>query len=262
MHSYAQTIIQLYNELQSEGYSNSDLIIIRNTYDLAKSIFTGHFQPSGKIFISHGVGTASILASRKLPIHLIAAGLIHNVYLKGDFGDGIRGISKSRRNYLKHIIGKEVEEYVAGFATMRWNLEVISTISDKIDELSLIDRDIILLHLADHLEHLLDLDVLYFNETGSQQYINTTHFGVELAKKLGFIDLAIELERIGKEVKMGKIPAELITQHKESFTIAPKSYRKRLSVLLFQEFNHLRSIIKIRKMRKLLMTAKESFNKV
>ncbi len=88
MHSYAQTNIQLFNQLRQDGYSDADLILVRNAYELAMVLFTGRFQPSGKSFIAHVVGTASILAWLRLPAPVVAAGLLHNVYENGDFGDG------------------------------------------------------------------------------------------------------------------------------------------------------------------------------
>ena len=67
MHSYARTNIQLFNQLRQEGYSNTDLRSVRDAYELAMVLFTGRFQPSGRPFVTHVVGTASILASLRLP---------------------------------------------------------------------------------------------------------------------------------------------------------------------------------------------------
>ena len=63
---YAQTNIQLFNQLRRDGYSKTDLDLVRDAYELAMVLFSGRFQPSGKSFIAHVVGTASILASRSV----------------------------------------------------------------------------------------------------------------------------------------------------------------------------------------------------
>jgi hypothetical protein len=39
---YAQTNIQLFNQLHREGYSKAELNLIRNAYELARQLSTGH----------------------------------------------------------------------------------------------------------------------------------------------------------------------------------------------------------------------------
>ena len=73
MHAYAQTNVQLFNQLQSEGYSARDRELVRLAYEFAMGLFTGLFLPSGKTFIDHLVGTASILTSLHVPVEVVAA---------------------------------------------------------------------------------------------------------------------------------------------------------------------------------------------
>ncbi len=58
--TYAQTNIQLFNQLRLAQYSEADLNYLCNIYDFALQIFTGCLRGSGKPFLSHLVGTASI----------------------------------------------------------------------------------------------------------------------------------------------------------------------------------------------------------
>src|SRR5208282_2979363 len=81
MHTYAQTNIQLINQLRGESYATSDLRVVVDSYELAALLLTGRFRASGKTFIAHLVGTASILGSLHAPAPLVAAGLLHAVYL-------------------------------------------------------------------------------------------------------------------------------------------------------------------------------------
>ena len=261
-HSYAQTIIQLYNQLRLNGYSDADMVLVRNAYELAMLLFSGRFQPSGKTLISHGVGTASILTSLRLPGEVVAAGLIHNAYQNGDFGDGKRFISKTKRKYVRQAVGKEVEEYVARFATLKWKPENISTIRDEVNELNPVDRNTVLIRLADHLEHLLDLDALYYKDIGRKRYTTDTHILGEVAESLGFPNLADEIRESYKETKLAKIPVEFTPEHSESFVIPPLSYRKRLSVLLLERFYHLGSVLKLRGMTRSLASVWKEKNKV
>ena len=91
MHTYAQTNIQLFNQLQREGYGAADLEAVARAYDLAIALTTGRFRASGKTFIAHLVGTAGILGSLKAPGPLVVAGLLHAAYAAGDFGDDQSG---------------------------------------------------------------------------------------------------------------------------------------------------------------------------
>src|ERR1700676_5647271 len=97
MQHYAQTNIQLFNQLHRKGYSESDLARVSAAYAFAARVFTGCFRPSGKVFLAHLVGTGSILAELHRPIATIAAGLLHSVYTHGEFGDGARGLSEGKR---------------------------------------------------------------------------------------------------------------------------------------------------------------------
>lgn len=112
MHSYAQTNIQLFNQINSEGYSKEDLVCISNAYNLAITLFPCYYRPSGKTFIAHLVGTASILASLHAPITIVVAALIHAIYAEGDFGSWTKGISNAKRERVRRVVGKEAEEYV------------------------------------------------------------------------------------------------------------------------------------------------------
>ena len=58
---YAQSILELLNRLYRDGYDRSDLCLARDAYLLAMHAFTGLGRPSGKLFIDHAVGTASVL---------------------------------------------------------------------------------------------------------------------------------------------------------------------------------------------------------
>lgn len=247
IHLYAQTKIQLFNQLINDGYSSTELVCIHNAYKLSVRLFTGRFQSSGKDFIAHGVGAASILSSLRLPAEVVAAGLIHNIYMNGDFGYRQVGISDAKRKYIKKALGEKVEEYVYRFNKFhdsRWNPSTIRAICDDLEALGPIERNTILLHLADVLERHLDLEVLYDENIEGQrliEFINQNgHILVEMAQKLGFPTLAADLKKAFKETISAEIPVEFHNKsvRSYSFVIPPKSYSKRLSITLYQKFEH------------------------
>ncbi|MBD2740768.1 DUF6817 domain-containing protein [Coleofasciculus sp. FACHB-1120] len=233
MHSFSQTNIQLFNQLRAEGYSSNDLSCIRDAYQLTMQLFTGAFRASGKTFIAHLVSTASILASLRVPVEVVAAGLLHATYTHGDFGDGKKGISDAKREQVKRAVGKEVEEYLARYAMFSWNKKTIPAIFHRFDTLDPLDRNILLVRLANELEEYLDFGIVYCGDFKHQQYINYDgHLIIEMAQKLGFPNLANHLAEAVKETALAEIPSEFCNTNAQdvSFRIAPKSYQKRLSL--------------------------------
>jgi hypothetical protein len=144
-------------------------------------------------------------------------------------------------------VGEDVEEYVARFATLKWKPDNIPNIRDEVNKLNPVDRNTVLIRLADHLEHLLDLDVLYYKDIGRKRYTTDTHIVEEVAESLGFPNLAAEIRQSYEETVLAKIPVEFTPEYSESFVIPPQSYRKRLSVLLLERFYYLGSVLKLRR---------------
>jgi (p)ppGpp synthase/HD superfamily hydrolase len=237
MDPYAQTNLQLFKQLRGEGYLQQEITVVCRAYELAAELCTGLYRPSGKTFIAHLVGTASILASLRVPIELVAAGLLHSAYTHGDFGRGPGAVTAANRAEVKGIIGAEADAYVAKYADLRWDLANIQTVHAKLDDLEGIDRDIILIRLANELEDLLDRGLAYCSPT---EY-RTRHrqaagqLILEIAKKIGVLRLAAELEALLDQSALDEVPVELRQQSRPAFLMAPGSTRRKLAVVLRQE---------------------------
>ena len=231
---YAQTNLQLFNQLRRDGYSKTDRDLVRDAYELAMVLFSGRFQPSGKPFIAHVVGTASILASLQLPIAVVAAGLLHNVYEQGDFGDGRKWISTARRRRIRRVLSPEVEECVARFPTFSLEWPTNPLARENPHELPSIDRAVLLIVFADHLEHLLDLDVLYYRHAIQLRYLDNSKIAVETADRLGQRQLATEMREAIRRTEFAELVVELTEHRSGSFVIVPKSCRMRFSTVLRQ----------------------------
>jgi (p)ppGpp synthase/HD superfamily hydrolase len=238
MHSYAQTKVQLFNQLSRDGYAKEDLALIHSSYRLAASLLTGRYQHSGKTTISHFVGAASILGFLNVPAQVVAAGLLHAIYSVGDFGDGIRSVTAQKRDLLRQTVGDDVEIFAARYSKIKWNKHSIPKLLDGIDELSSTDRQVVLLHLADHFEHHLDNGISYYGASKLRGFMAcNAHLPamIEIAEKLGHPVLAGELERVIEDALDKNIPANLPNQaywNKHNRHILPRSYRKRGAVWL------------------------------
>jgi Domain of unknown function (DUF6817) len=241
--SYAQTNIQLFNQMRSEGYPDQEVARMRDVYEFALRLFPGLYQPCGKPFIDHLIGTASILAFLHRPVEVVAAGLIHAAYLHGNFGSFRRGISNAKREKVRQAVGKEIEEYIVRYTALRWTGKTISAIQDGFDALGPIDREVLLMRLANTLELYLDLGALCCCNAESYQQGIERHGALirDMADRLGFPTLAAELARVFRETTTGGIPRELRNRSNQTraYLIAPKSYRKRLPLAVWHQLRQL-----------------------
>lgn len=232
MFVYAQTNLQLFNQLRQQGYSDAELQEIFKAYQLTIELFTGQFRASGKTFIAHLVGTASILGRLQASSKLVATGLLHAAYSQGDFGGiGRYGISPAKQKRVRDRVGKEIEEYIARYTALKWNENTIVEIHQSIDRFS--DRDVLLIRLANELEEYLDFGIIYCGDSKQQQYSNhQNNLIVEIAEKLGYPTLAVELANAFTETTLTQIPSQLCnpTEQYRSALVPPNSYQRKLPV--------------------------------
>ena len=239
-------------QLGQEGYSHHELDCVCNAHKLATRLFTGLYGPSGKDFMVHVVGMASILGSLRVPSTVVAAGLLCEAYEHGDFGTWSKGISGRKREEVKLAVGEEVEEYVARYAALPWNRKTIPIIHERIDALEPMDRDVVLLRLANKLEDLSDLGPLYcFSaENKRRTYLRQGPLMIGIAERLGFPTLGRELARVLEETASSEVSPGLRSRHEGVVLIPPRSYCRRTRVLFCQEstrvFERLRSMTKVR----------------
>jgi len=230
MQAFAQTNLQLFNQLRKQGYGAADLQAVGAAYDLMIALMTGRFRASGKTFIAHLVGTASILASLRAACPVVAAGLLHAVYVAGDFGDGQFGVSEAKRQRVREVAGAQVEEYVCRYAALPWTDQAIRSLTAALDGMAASERVVILMRLANELEEFLDLGILYCGDDkryqvagGPRQRLLTS-----LAEKLGYPTLAADLNQAFEETAAAVIPPELrrAAPLNSSFLLAPLSYQR------------------------------------
>jgi hypothetical protein len=199
MYRYAVTNTQLFNQLLELEYTQKDLTLVHRSYQLARLLFSGQITSSGKTALSHCVRTASILAVFHAPAHLVGAGLIHNAYRRGDFGDGGHRISKGRRDFVKENLGQALEQEVANFSTLKWNEK---TLSNFISGKGPLTYCLVFLRLADILEHNLDGGVLYeraFVSNKTYHIKRITPMVIQAGQAIGLPSLAEQLERVKRE---------------------------------------------------------------
>lgn len=231
---YAQTNLQLYAQLAERDYSASDQQYLAAAYRLAADLFSGQYRGSGKPFVAHLVGTASILARTNASTPVIAAGLLHAAYEQGDFGLGLLGRHPDKRDELRQTLGVEAEQYVESYFKLRWTDDVIAKLAAKGANLSMPEQRVILIRLANELEDYLDGGVLFCanSEARLARLVRIRDDHVSLARQLGQPDLADELSQAFSTNAAGAVPSGVRNRSGHSRLWIPRSCRLRyVSVL-------------------------------
>jgi (p)ppGpp synthase/HD superfamily hydrolase len=230
--TYAQTNLQLYTQLRRAGLGDPDLALVRSGYDLAMQLSPASFRGSGKPLLAHLVGTASILASIGQSARVVTAGLLHAAYVFGDFGDGRSGINEARRARVRNAVGVEVEDLVARYTGFDWNKNTIPAIRGRVASLTPIERDVLVIRLANELEDHLDFGVLYCgNGEKRREYIRSPlNQSVDMARTLGLTALAAELDAAFNDTLAADLPAALRNTHDYTFVQPPASHSPRFRI--------------------------------
>lgn len=230
---YAQTCIQLWNELEALGWDDRDLALVHRCYGLSMQLFAGWYRSSGKTFISHLVGTASILAGIGEPSRTVGAGILHAAYANGDFGDGkLHRATPGRRRVVREAVGGEVEELVAAYHALQWTPEKMAALTGSASALADLETRVVLIRLANELEENLDFGLPYCGESKRHDYAgHRSEALVNLAVAIEQPRLAAELEAAHRATASAHAnPALPPWADAGSFQRIPSSARLRLAV--------------------------------
>jgi glycosyltransferase involved in cell wall biosynthesis len=239
MRDVAQTHLQLYRQLRFQKRSGKDFSKIHQAYELATVLYSGYYQADGKPFIAHSVGVASILAHLGLDGDFIAAGLLHNIYDNGDFGDGRKNlITNSRRNLVRNAVGGVIESLIERFRALRLRPATIDGIWSRLDQFDPTEKKLILMDLADHLEKYLDGGIYYFGD--NRWVLNfTSRYGEKLAAiamRLGYPGFAAILKQAFEQTP-DDVPRVLRSSRKYLDLVVPSSCRRRVYPILRRRLN-------------------------
>jgi hypothetical protein len=192
--TYAQTNVQLYEQLFGQGYARAQLNEVAAAYDLALSLFSALLRPEGKPFVNHLVGTASILAQHGAPFPVVVGGLLHAAYTYGEFGLLRSGVTPRKRHRVRAVIGEEAEAIVYRYTRFQWNARVIGSLKRQLPDLSQDEQTVIFMRLANELEEGADVSLLYCAEETRLLKANYLGLCVDVAMAMDMQQLAAELE--------------------------------------------------------------------
>ena len=234
MHRFPQTNLQLYAQLVDLGYSEADLTTVARSYELSMALFPGTYRASGKPFLAHLVGTAGIIATLRARAPVVATGLLHAAYTHGEFGNGWLGVSNAKRARVRAAVGPEIEDLVARYTALRWAPATIPAIRARLDAMTGLERDVLLVRLANELEDHLDLGILYPGDVPRRLRFMREDLpaAVEMAERLGYPELAESLTAAFDQIERAAISPALRRTEAESFRLPFASHRLRLRVVV------------------------------
>ncbi len=233
-HGFAQTNIQLFNQIHKLGFTDDDLILVGKAYEFAMQTCSHLFRPSGKPLLSHFVGTASITAWTGASATEVAAAVLHNVYQLADFGDGPPGITGARRLRIQKIIGRDVEAIIALYHQTRWRHQVIQDFVTRIGTLSDTECSYLLIRAANELEYYLDRSTEYSQQKEhllqvkgpDQQHSRRL---ITLTRALGQEALANFLQLAVEGYDQSVVPTVVRRTNHQTFAVVPPSFSLRLA---------------------------------
>lgn len=234
MHRFPQTNLQLYAQLVDLGYSEADLATVARSYELSMALFPGTYRASGKPFLAHLVGTAGIIATLRARAPVVATGLLHAAYTHGEFGNGWLGVSNAKRARVRAAVGPEIEDLVARYTALRWAPATIPAIRARLDAMTGLERDVLLVRLANELEDHLDLGILYPGDVPRRLRFMREDLpaAVEMAERLGYPELAESLTAAFDQIERAAISPAVRRTEAESFRLPFASHRLRLRVVV------------------------------
>jgi (p)ppGpp synthase/HD superfamily hydrolase len=229
----AQTHLQLFQQMRSRGYSQADLAMVAKAYLVATQLFANRFRPCGRPFVAHLVGASAVLVWLKAPIQMVVAELLHAAYQEGDFPNSLEGMTPRKRKELAAAIGAEAEALVAAYTVGSRSLTGLLASHARFNEMSPLERDILLMQLANELDDYRDFAGIH--AANADERIDVVRqcgqHQVEMAEWLGRPELAQALRETYADSIAAVEPPPVVSRFANGYAILPASCRTRWNIL-------------------------------
>jgi len=224
----AQTNLQLYAQLRAAGWPAEEVEAVGRGYALAADLLSGWYRASGKPFVDHFVGTASVTAAAGCSPVVVRAALLHNAYGSVLRLGGRSRVTRRRRREVREAIGPEAEALVFAYHWMPWDDAALADLLGRVEDLDERTRDVLAIRVANEVDDRADLGLLH-----SHQEPQAAGPIVELAERLGEPALAEALRRVvADEEGAGAVEPALRQPERVAVFHAPRSHRRRLALVL------------------------------
>jgi (p)ppGpp synthase/HD superfamily hydrolase len=221
-HAYAQTNTQLLTQLHASGWPADGVVAAARAYELATTLFCNRFRGSGRPFLAHLVGTASVLGAHGASREVVIAGLLHGAYAHGDFGTGSFGVTPAKRQELQDAIGSTAEGLIAAYGDVQWHTWAGVDVVERFARLSGEQREAIPIVIANEIEEALDLGLAYLSETRRADGLAGLGVAADLAELAGMPKLRKEALALAAATLSMELPPELCAGRNGSYSISPR----------------------------------------
>jgi len=191
-------------------------------------LFTGQYRSSGKTFVAHLCGTASITETAGGTIDETLAALVHAAYLQGDFGDGRQGASPPKRAEVRDALGADAEVLVAQYTTWRWRSRLAELLDHGPGTLEGWECTLAFLRLANEVEEHVDFANDYC--PNHAPHVFPLADVARCAEYLGRDELGRLAQEVADEVAGHTVPLSLQLTRGASAVVSSRSVRTRLPV--------------------------------
>lgn len=227
--TFALTYPQLSNQALLQGFGETDLELLKCAYEHSEVMFDGYYRAQGEPFICHLVRVASIVLSEGQSLEVAVASLLHAAYLTGQFQDGRSGkATPEHRAEIRQSIGAEAEELIFEYDRTTWHCsEAIEEHLRTLDFYDVKQRRVLIMRLADQLDDYLDLGMIYRGRVDVRERVESYGWkAVELAKALGLLKLAEELQGSYEEHLNCQVPKNAIRDRAEFYELPKRKWQK------------------------------------
>jgi hypothetical protein len=151
----AQTNLELCIQMEEMGYTPRDIEVVHDAYMFSIDKIFSMFRGSGKPFINHLVGVASIMVLDKQSVTMIQAALMHALYQnRVEFGK--YNNLDEKRELLKTAFGSEVDDLIWRYT----QFEMVAIEQINMNDLAQLE-EVLILRIADEVEDLTSFGFMF-----------------------------------------------------------------------------------------------------
>jgi hypothetical protein len=209
-------------------------------YDLAAQLLTGQYRPSGKTFVAHVCGTASIAQLSGGTVDETVAALLHAAYDHGEFRDGRAVVTDRKRVEVRAVVGADAEALIAGYSAWKWAERLRALRGSGADALEDWERPLAFLRLANELEERVDLGSAHSSKQTAYAY--PLEDVIECARLLDRGALAELAQAVSMANAGQEVPASLVRHGHGSELLLPRSATRRVGARLMGSHGSVRKI--------------------
>jgi (p)ppGpp synthase/HD superfamily hydrolase len=225
--SFALTYPQLMSQAIAQGWEEPSLSRLRSGHEFAERAFAGLYRGQGAPFICHLVRSASIVLAERQPAAVVLATLLHAAYMLNTFDPRrFQRAAEIHHRHLRDSIGPDVESLIQSYDRLPWyTAAAFEGHMQHLESYSGSMRQVLLMRLANELEDHLDLAMAYRGAYPFRERIAS--FGnaaVELAVRLGHVELASELRETFDAHLKSQLPAIVQRQRRKAYVVPARGW--------------------------------------